>query len=72
MASFKTIVTVQKTGQITLDSVPFQAGDQVEVVVESTPSSWRAEERFPLRGTPYRYDRPFDPAIPAQWCEGLW
>ncbi|NUN98050.1 MAG: hypothetical protein HUU16_17955 [Candidatus Omnitrophica bacterium] len=66
MASFKTIVAVQKNGRITLDSAPFQAGDQVEVIVKTAPDGSRTQGRFPLRGTPYRYERPFDPALPAQ------
>ena len=64
--SFKTTVTVQKDGRITLDSLPFQAGEQVDVIVESASAGMHPKERFPLRGTPYRYDRPFDPAIPVE------
>lgn len=68
MASFRATLTVPKSGQITLDSLPFHAGEQVEIRVESAPARPHIEERFPLRGTPYHYDQPLDPAIsPEAW-----
>ncbi len=65
MASFKATITVQENGRISLDSLPFQAGEEVEVEVKSTPPQPPSHDRFPLRGIPYKYDRPFDPAIPT-------
>jgi hypothetical protein len=66
MASFRATLTVPESGRITLDSLPFQAGEQVEILVESAPAQPHSQGRFPLRGTPYNYDHPFDPAIPPE------
>ena len=66
MTSFKTTITIPANGQITLDSLPFQAGERVEIHVESTPTKQKIQNRFPLRGSTYKYDRPFDPASPLE------
>lgn len=66
MASFKAILTVQENGRIALDSLPFQAGEEVLVEVSSSPTQPTIHDRFPLRGIPYKYERPFDSAIPTE------
>lgn len=64
MASFKATVRVQQDGKLNLDSIPFRAGENVRVVLESaqpTPN----KDRFPLRRSSYQYKHPFDSAIDA-------
>lgn len=56
MRTFRAETTVASDGTLTLEGIPFRAGDRVEVIV-------RARERearpYPLRGTPVRFDDPF-------------
>ena len=56
---------VAPDGTILLDDLPFEAGETVKVTVEKTiridPSN-----PYPLRGTPYRYDLPFEPVFPLE------
>jgi len=40
-------------------------------VVEPEISITMPDNRYPLRGTPYHYDEPFTPAVPAEDWEVL-
>lgn len=75
MATFKTRTEVTSGGGIQIDGLPFAAGEQVEVVVKPLPAQPPAgqteAERYPLRGLPYKYERPFDPAVPPEDWEAL-
>ena len=75
MVAFTTRAEVTDGGIIRIDGLPFAAGEQVEVVVKPLPSPPLAEqsatERYPLRGLPYKYERPFDPAVPLEDWEAL-
>jgi hypothetical protein len=63
MASYKATVKIEREGELTLQSLPFHSGEKVQVTVESSVGELAAQDRFPLRGTPYRYDAPFEPAV---------
>ncbi len=66
-------VILQEDGRLALTDLPFRAGDRVEVVVRETskPADHVECDRYPLRGTVVRYDRPFDPAVPEEDWEVL-
>jgi hypothetical protein len=66
MASFNAIVKMEREGELTLHSLPFHSGEQVQVTVEPASSESPGLDRFPLRGTPYRYDDPFEPAVSVE------
>ena len=53
--------TLTQDGTLTLDHLPFQAGDSVEVRSQAAVPS--PQDRYPLRGTPVQYKRPFEPAV---------
>lgn len=46
---------------------PFRAGDSVEVIVLNRPTESDSKNRYPLRGLPLRYDRPFNPVAEEDW-----
>ena len=48
-------------------ALPFEAGERVEVIVLPASRSTDGRERYPLQGTPYRYDDPTEPVAPADW-----
>jgi hypothetical protein len=58
--------TLTQDGTLTLDHLPFQAGEAVEVTV--LPQADRASEsRYHLRGTPVRYQNPMEPIAEYEW-----
>lgn len=58
--------TLTVNGTLTLEHLPFQAGEAVEVIVlpNVLPSSPR---RYPLRGTPLQYQEPAEPVAEQDW-----
>lgn len=60
---------VNQDGTLTLEDLPFKAGDAVEVIVlERAPSDDRAGSNgYPLRGAPLTYNEPFDAVAEADW-----
>jgi len=59
--------TLQEDGQLTVECLPFHAGQRVEVIILPRPNGPSASSPEPLRGTPVRYDRPFDPVADDEW-----
>jgi hypothetical protein len=62
-------MTLQQDGMLTLEHLPFRAGQSVEVIVLAQPDAAAAEsgDCYPLRGTPFRYDRPTEPITELGW-----
>lgn len=60
--------TVPESGSINVAGLPFAPGTNVEIIVLERQSSLPAtpQRRFPYRGMPYRYDDPFEPAVPIE------
>lgn len=52
-------------GKLSLDHLPFRAGQAVEVIV--LPITRPTPSAHPLRGTVLRYDQPTDPVAAADW-----
>jgi hypothetical protein len=61
----ETVLTQDRT--LTLDNLPFEAGDAVEVIILPRPAVPSRQEKYPLRGQPIRYDRPTDPVAEEEW-----
>lgn len=59
--TFKLTTILRQDGTLTLDQLPFRAGEQVEVLV-STPPMAPTGPRYPLRGIGARLDDPYEPA----------
>lgn len=56
---------IQPNGTALLEYLPFKEGETVEIViVKSEPEA--AKNPYPLRGTPYKYENPFEPAVPVE------
>jgi hypothetical protein len=56
---------LSEDGKLSLDHLPFRAGQTVEVIV--LPAIRPAPSRHPLRGAILRYDRPTEPVAEADW-----
>ncbi len=59
--------TIGQDGTLTLDHLPFPAGAPVEVIILPHPGMEKQENPYPLRGTPVRYDLPFEPVAVDDW-----
>ena len=67
MATFKTRASVADNGTLTVDGLPFKPGEQVEVTIEAVEEAQEKKDRYPLRGKPYKYDRPFEGIALDDW-----
>ncbi|MEQ8462463.1 hypothetical protein [Coleofasciculus sp. E2-BRE-01] len=60
-----------KTGTLTLNNLPFQAGDAVEIIILERHLTSLNSNPASLRGKVIRYDDPFDSAISVEDWEVL-
>jgi hypothetical protein len=58
---------LQHDGTLTIDHLPFRAGQAVEVIVFALSDQETTENPYPLRGLPLRYDRPTEPVAENDW-----
>ena len=59
-------------GQVIVDNLPFDDGKDVEIIVtEIEKKTTDKANPYPLRGTPYRYDDPFEPLVLLEDWEAL-
>ena len=58
--------TIQQDGTLTLNDLPFHAGETVEVVVTPKPTLENGGA-YPLRGTQVTYTEPFEPVAAGDW-----
>ena len=58
-------IVLSEDGKLSLDQLPFRAGQAVEVIV--IPSSGSSVSAAKLRGSVVRYDFPTDPVADEDW-----
>ena len=54
-------------GTIVLNNLPFREGETVEIIVIADEQKDRKLNKYPLRGKPIFYDRPFDGVAENDW-----
>jgi len=69
--AFRLETSLKQNGTLTLDDLPFQAGDFVEVIVLPQPNPSSTNASYPLRNLPIKYDRPFDSVDESDWNASL-
>lgn len=67
MAAYKVATTLQQDGQLTLEHLPFRAGEQVDVLIVPAAARNGAGPTDTLRGTVLGYDDPTDPVAASDW-----
>jgi len=67
MQAHRTNAVVAEDGSLTIERLPFPAGKPVEVIVFATESRSSQDKRYPLRGTPIRFDDPTMPVAESDW-----
>jgi len=67
MKTYRVETTVSNDGTLTIEALPFQDGDKVEVIVRSGEERQQRHEHYPLRGQPIRYAGPFESVDENEW-----
>jgi hypothetical protein len=57
---------LSENGKLSLDNLPFRAGQAVEIIILPSASS-PAAQGHPLSGMVLRYDRPTEPVAEGDW-----
>lgn len=58
-------ITVQDDGLLIIKNLP--PGEKVKVTIEFPKSLPASSNRYPLHGTPFRYDDPTQPVVVEDW-----
>jgi hypothetical protein len=67
MQAYRVNTTIQEDGTLTVNHLPLQAGEVVEVIILVQPSTVRPPDHYPLRGAPIAYIDPTAPVAEADW-----
>jgi hypothetical protein len=62
---------VKQNGRVVLDGLPFEEGQDVEVIVLESHKEAITPSPNPLKGSVLRYDDPFEPAVPPEDWEAV-
>lgn len=57
---------VLPNGKIVLENLPFEKGENVEIIVLETKTKTKSEQKS-LRGTLLKYEQPFEPVAAEDW-----
>ncbi len=60
-------LTVGQKGTVTLTNLPFNVGEQLEVIVISRPNRQSKEKKYPFWGKPITYINPTEPVAEEDW-----
>ncbi len=71
MQDYRVETTVSSDGSVTIKSLPFQAGNRVDVIIRSHKHGEAKDTFYPLRGMPIRYTDPFGSVAEEEDWEAL-
>jgi hypothetical protein len=67
MQDYRVETKVSIDGSLTIEGLPFQAGDEVEVIIRSCGRREGKGEPYPLRGLPIQYIDPCGGGAEEDW-----
>jgi len=67
MEVYRTEAVISPNRTLTVEGLPFDAGDRVEVIVRPQMDLATPTNRYPLRGKPIRYLEPFNSVAEKEW-----
>jgi len=67
MNAHRVETTINQDGTLTINGLPFQAGDEVEVIIFERTQKQSGNNPYPLRGRPVRYGAPTEPVAENEW-----
>jgi hypothetical protein len=59
--------TVSNHASLMIKGLPFQPGDEVEVIIRSCRKTKNKKNPYPLQGKPFLYIDPFEPIGKNDW-----
>ena len=65
MQTIRIKTTISKDGTISIKGLPLTKGEKVEILVRKRKN--KVQEKYPLRGTPIKYIKPFDSVVENDW-----
>ena len=66
MQAYRVETTISQDGKLSIKGLPFRKGEAVEVIV-LPQKQIAAGNRYPLRGTSVKYEKPFDSVAEEDW-----
>jgi len=67
MNTFRLDTTLTQDGTLTINDLPFQAGDSVEVIIVPRTAASALQNGYSLRGKVIQYDNPTEPVAQEDW-----
>jgi hypothetical protein len=67
MLAHRIETTIAHDRTLTLENLPFHAGEQVEIIILSKPHQTSQQAQHSLRGTVMQYIEPFEPVAQNDW-----
>ncbi len=67
MQAYHVQTTVANDGSLKLNNLPFPAGESIEVIILTRPSTLPRPNLYSLRGTPVTYSDPTEPVAQNDW-----
>jgi len=67
MEAYRVETTLPADGVLTLEDLPFRAGEAVEVIILARSNEAASSKNYALRGTPVEYTAPFEPVVQNDW-----
>ena len=67
MQAYRVVMILREDGTLTLEHLPFQPGEPVEIIILAQPPEGQSKNRYPLRGTHVKYIEPAEPVAQDDW-----
>ena len=67
MEAYAYEITMDRSGVLTLENLPFNVGDKLEVIIIARSKSKQEKERYPFWEKPISYLNPTDPVAEEDW-----
>ncbi|MDJ0845959.1 hypothetical protein [Crocosphaera sp.] len=67
MNTYRLKIALTEKGKITLENLPFEVGQTVEIVISPQKKVPSSDNSLPLEGTVHYYDDPFEPVASDEW-----
>jgi len=67
MNAHRVETTINHDGTLTINGLPFRAGNEVEVIILERSPKPSGDNPYPLRGQPIQYDAPTESVAESEW-----
>ncbi|MGL5135649.1 MAG: hypothetical protein ACRC78_24230 [Planktothrix sp.] len=67
MLAHRIEATITDNKTLTLENLPFDSGEEVEIIILSRQGKGSAQKKYALRGTTVEYLEPMEPVAQEDW-----